>query len=115
MSERPVSRAMQLCLDQIRAGKPRSWIAKEIGVSRPHVSRYLLGHYIEEGAGKIEAAIIKRFDRRICPHDQAEKLPAQCQRIALRPRPHGFPGAESLWLCCQTCSHKPSPQEGATK
>ena len=31
----------------------------------------------------------------------------QCQRIALAPRPHGFPDAESLWQTCQTCPHKP--------
>lgn len=112
MSDTP-TKAMQICLDQIRAGKTRAWIGKEIGVSRPHVSRYLLGHYEDEGAAKIEAALIKRFDRRICPHDGEEKQPAQCLRIVLRPRPHGFPDAESLWVCCQICPHKPTPPEAS--
>lgn len=43
----------------------------------------------------------------ICPDDGREKLPAQCRRIALAPRPYGFPDAESLWQTCQTCPHKP--------
>jgi len=101
------SRAMQLCLDQLRAGKTRAWIAEQVGCGASHIRRYVLGHY-EGKAEKLEAAIVARFERRICPHDGDEKQPIQCQRIALRPRPHGFPDAESLWVCCQTCPHKPS-------
>lgn len=103
----PVSKAMQLCLDQLRAGRTRAWIAGEVGYGASHIRRYLLGHYSGMACTKLEDAIVKRFDRRICPHDGQEKLPAQCQRIALRPRPHGFPDAETLWLTCQTCPHKP--------
>lgn len=107
MAETPVSKAMQLVLDQLRAGKTRAWIATEIGVSAPHIRRYVLGHYGDKAA-RIEAAIVKRFDRRICPYDNSEKQPIQCERTALRGRPHGFPDAENLWLTCQTCQHKPT-------
>lgn len=107
MADTPVTKAMQLCLDQLRAGKTRAWIAGEIGVSACHIRRYVLGHYAGK-AKKIEEAIVKRFDRRICPHDGTEKQPIQCERTALRPRPHGFPDAENLWLTCQTCTHCPT-------
>lgn len=105
------SKAMGILLRLLADGRLKKDIAREIDYSRPAVSRYLLGSYGAE-VGKIEAAILRRYDSRICPHDGEEKLPAHCQRIAFRPRPHGFPDAESLWLCCQTCPHKPAPIEG---
>lgn len=101
-----MSKALELAFAQIGAGKSRQKIADEIGYSRPAVSRYLSGTY-GEGVVQIEAAILKRYDRRICPHDGEEKKPEQCRRVALRPRPAGFPDAETLWLACQTCQHKP--------
>lgn len=109
MTDRPITKAMQLCLDQLRAGRTRAWIAAQLGVGASHIRRYILGHY-EGKAHKLEAAIVSRFDRRICPHDGEEKQPAQCQRIALRRQPHGFPDAESLWKCCQTCPHNPKEE-----
>lgn len=102
-----MSKAMELVFEQIAAGKTKQQISLDIGYSRPAVSRYMSGTY-GDGLAKIEAAIIKRYDRRICPSDGEEKQPAQCQRIALRPRPSGFPDAETLWVCCQTCAHKPN-------
>lgn len=101
-----MSKALQLCLAQTFAGKSKTQIAADIGYSRPAVSRYMAGTY-GSGVEKVEAAIIKAYDRRICPVDGEEKAPAHCRRVALRPRPHGFPDAESLWITCQTCSHKP--------
>lgn len=97
---------MELALALVAAGKTRQQIALEIGYSRPAVSRYLSGSY---GAGveDLEAALLKRYERRLCPCDGEEKPPAQCRRIALRPRPHGFPDAETHWIACQTCPHKP--------
>ena len=105
-----MSKAMELVFEQIAAGKTKQQISLDIGYSRPAVSRYMSSTY-GEGLAKIEAAIVKRYDRRICPSDGEEKQPAQCQRIALRPRPSGFPDAETLWVCCQTCQHKPLPGE----
>lgn len=112
MSEKSISKALQLCLDQLHAGRTRAWIAKEIGCGASHIRRYMLGHY-EGKAAALETKIVARFDRRICPHDGQEKQPVQCQRVALRGRPHGFPDAENLWLACQACPHK--PKEGSAK
>jgi hypothetical protein len=114
MSNRPVSKAMQLCLDKLRAGRTRAWIAAEVGYGAAHIRRYMLGHYEGQACKKLEEAIVARFDHRICPHDGQEKQPTQCQRIALRGRPHGFPDAENLWLACQACPHKPI-KEGSAK
>lgn len=110
MADQPISKAMQLCHDQLRAGKTRAWIASEVGYGASHIRRYLLGHYTGCAMKKLEDAIVKRFDRRICPHDGQEKQPVQCQRVAFRTRPYGFPDAETLWLACQTCPHKPTKQ-----
>ncbi|MBL8395942.1 MAG: helix-turn-helix transcriptional regulator [Candidatus Accumulibacter sp.] len=102
-----LTRARQLLDEQIKAGKTQTALAAEIGYSRPAISQYLAGDY---GAAvrKIEAAIVRRYDRRLCPDDGQEKPPEHCARIALRPRPYGFPDAETLWLTCQTCPHKPA-------
>lgn len=100
------SKAMDLVFSQIGAGKSKAKIGEEIGYSRPAVSRYMSGTY-GESVTAIEAAILKAYDKRVCPHDQEEKQPDQCRRIALRPRPHGFPDAEERWLACQSCPHKP--------
>lgn len=109
-----ISPAMALVNALIADKKTRAWIAAEIGFSDSHVRRYMLGHYAgTKSLVNIEKAIIKRFDRRICPHDGTEKQPAQCQRVAFRARPYGFPDAETLWLACQSCPHKPQ-QPGAT-
>lgn len=101
-----MSKALELCLAQTFAGKSKKQIAIDIGYSRPAVSRYMSGTY-GTGVEKVEAAIIKAYDRRLCPADGEEKAPSHCNRVALRPRPHGFPDAESLWVTCRTCPHKP--------
>lgn len=99
--------ARQLINEQLAAGKSQTAIAAEVGYSRPAISQYLAGDY-GAAVGKIEAAIVRRYDRRICPDDGQEKTPEHCARIALRPRPYGFPDAETLWLSCQGCPHKPA-------
>lgn len=101
-----LSKARLLVQQQLDAGRTREWIAAQIGYSSPALKQYLLGYYLAS-ASRIEAAIVKRFERRICPHDGQEKQLQHCQRSALRPRPQGFPDAEYLWLACQTCPHKP--------
>lgn len=98
--------ALDLARAQLAAGKSKQRIALEIGYSRSTVSVWMRGVYIAEGA-RVAAAVRQTYDRRLCPDDGREKTPEHCQRIALRPRPHGFPDAESLWLCCQTCPHPP--------
>lgn len=99
---------------QLKAGKTKKEIAETIGYSRPAVSLYIAGKY-QASVAEIEAAIVKAYDQRTCPHDGEEKTPAYCRRVALRARPFGFPDAETLWLACQSCPHKPlssSPKEG---
>lgn len=101
-----MSKALDMARVMRAEGKSAAWIAREIGVSDSHIRRWMLGHYGEHAAA-LETAFLRRFERRICPHDGEEKTPQHCQRVALRPRPHGFPDAETLWLCCQSCPHKP--------
>ena len=100
--------ALDLARAQLAAGKSKQQIALEIGYSRSTVSVWMRGLYGAKG-DEVAAAVRQAYDRRICPDDGREKTPEHCQRIALRPRPHGFPDAESLWLCCQTCPNHPHP------
>lgn len=101
-----MTRAFDLLLAQLAKGITKKKIAAEIGYSRTAVSLYL-GRRYKAGVDKLEAAILKRYDIRLCPVDGAEKPPEHCRSVALRPRPHGFPDAETQWLACQTCPHKP--------
>lgn len=102
------SAAMQIVLGKLAKGVTKAAIAADIGYSPPAVSRYVSESY---GAGveKIEAAIVKAYDRRICPEDGEQKAPSRCRQIAYGPQPHGFPDAEARWRACQTCPHKPTP------
>ncbi len=101
------SKARNLVLKKLADGVTKAQIAREIGYGPSAVSLYVSGSYIAS-VDKIEAAILRAYDRRICPQDGQEKAPRQCLRIALAPRPHGFPDADSLWQACQSCPHKPS-------
>ena len=105
-----MTRAFDLLQAQLARGVTKKTMAAEIGYSRTAVSLYLANKYPAD-RHPIEAAILKRYDLRICPVDGAEKPPEHCRRIALRPRPHGFPDAETQWLACQTCPHKPNAPE----
>ncbi len=104
-----MNKAHQLARAQLAAGKSKAQIAQEIGKSRTAVSLWLAGRYGASGA-RIEAALLKTYERRTCPADGAEKPPALCRHIALRPCPSGFPDAEALWRTCQTCPHQPLPE-----
>jgi DNA transposition AAA+ family ATPase len=109
-----MSKAMALLQEKIAGGQTRAAIGLDIGYSHTAVSLYLNGKYGAQVA-KLEAAILRIYDRRICPEDGMEKRPVQCQRIALAPRPHGFPDAEALWHTCQTCPHKPTTEPEGKK
>lgn len=109
-----MSRALAIVQQKLADGMTKEAIARAIDYSRASVSLYVSGKYIAN-VERIEAAILKIYDRRICPEDGQEKAPKQCQRIALAPRPRGFPDAESLWLTCQTCPHKPEKPEEEKK
>jgi transcriptional regulator with XRE-family HTH domain len=108
-----MSHALELCFAQRAAGKTRQQIALDIGYSRPAVSRYLSGTYGESVAG-VEAAILKAYDRRDCPHTGESVDPALCHKKALGPKPFGGTSRLAWWTSCQTCPHKPE-SEGAAK
>lgn len=104
---RPALSAREHALRLVReTGITHKRIAEAIGYSRCAVTMWLAGTYAGRSR-RIEAAYMDKFAERTCPHDGEVKLPVQCRRVALRPRPAGFPDAESAWLACQTCPHKP--------
>lgn len=106
--------AMRLLLQQ-RETKTMDMIATEIGYSRTAISLYLADKY-GAGVDKLEAALLARYQTRTCPHTGHEKHPLECVRIALRPRPYGWPESEAIWLACQACPHKPpTPSEKDAK
>lgn len=101
-----MTRAAELFEAQIAAGKSLQQIGDEIGYSRTTVSLYNSGQY-RSGVACLEAAILKAYDKRTCPHTEALIEPEVCTRKALSPKPFG--GSERLawWTCCQRCPNKP--------
>lgn len=84
-------------------------VALEIDYSRPALSRYLDRTYGADPA-KLEAAIIARYDRYACPHNEQEISSPDCHRRATAPRPFGGRAKEAHWLACQTCQHNKGVQ-----
>lgn len=101
-----MSHAMELLRAQMTAGKTLQQVGREIGYSRPAVSLYNSGKYPSD-VEAIEAAIVKVYDTRTCPHTAELVGPEVCARKALSPKPFG--GSERLawWTCCQRCPNKP--------
>jgi transcriptional regulator with XRE-family HTH domain len=102
--------ALDLLAEQLHAGKTITQVAAEIGYSRPAVSRYRNGSYAE-AADKLEAAIVRAYDRRHCPHLNEPVEPALCAKKALAPRPFGGTTRLVWWKTCQSCPHKPEQPE----
>jgi hypothetical protein len=101
-----VSRALDIAFEQVAAGKSRQQIAIDIGYSRPAVSRFMSGTY-GKGLDKIEAAILKAYDKRDCPHTGEAIASEICRKKALAPKPFGGTARLVWWSTCQTCPHKP--------
>lgn len=101
-----MSRALDLALAQQAAGKTIQQIANDIGKGRTAVSLWIRGVYQANGKN-IEAAVIKAYDRRDCPHTGNEIAPDVCRKKALGAKPFGGSERRAWWLCCQTCPHKP--------
>lgn len=101
-----MSRALEITFEQVAAGKSRQQIAIEIGYSRPAVSRFMSGTY-GTGLDKIEAAILKAYDKRDCPHTGEAIASENCRKKAIRPKPFGGSARQIWWMACQTCPHKP--------
>jgi len=106
-----MSRAFELAFDQIAAGKTRQQIAVDIGYSRPTISRFMSGTY-GKGVEKVEAAILKAYDKHDCPHTGEAVASDICRKKALGPKPFGGNARQIWWATCQACPHKPT-QEGA--
>lgn len=98
-------------LDTAANDNPRglAGVAVVLGYSRPALSRYVNGSY--GNAAKLEAAIVNRYDRRICPHTGEELAPEVCRRRALVPKPFGGAARERQWIACQTCPNRPSNEK----
>lgn len=105
-----MSRALELCFAQIGNGKSRQQIAIDIGYSRPSVSRYMSGTY-GDGIQKLEAAILKAYDKRDCPHTGEAIASEVCRKKALGPKPFGGSARLIWWETCQSCPHKPEAPE----
>lgn len=83
-------------------------VADELVYSRPALSRYVNGSY--GGAAALEAAILKRYDRRTCPHTLDDIAVEVCRRRAFAPQPFGGQARLAQWSACQICPHKPDPE-----
>lgn len=105
-----MTKAMEIALGLLQHGISKTAIGKEIGYSHPTMSLYFSGKY-PAGADAIEAAILARYDRRVCPHLGQPVEPQICTRKALTPRPFGGQARERHWEACQTCQYKPSAKE----
>ena len=101
-----MSHALELIRAELASGKTLQQVGREIGYSRPTVSLYNSGKYPSE-VEAIEAAIVKAYDRRLCPHIAELIEPAVCSRKALSPKPFGGSDRLAWWKCCQHCPNKP--------
>lgn len=106
-----MSHALELIRAELAAGKTLQQVSQEIGYSRPAVSLYNSGKYPSE-VEAIEAAIVKAYDRRLCPHTAELIEPEVCTRKALSPKPFGGTERLAWWRCCQSCPNKPEPKKG---
>lgn len=76
--------------------------AREIGFSRPALSRRRSGTYADDNS-RIDAAIRAATGRLICPHLEREITPAACEAHRTKPMPRSNPDALRHWSACRTC------------
>lgn len=98
--------ALEMVRAQRAAGKTITQIAEEVGYSRTALSLFLAGRY-ERDSRKLEAAVVRTYDRRLCPYLGEEVDPELCVRKALAPKPFGGRARLAWWLACQKCPHRP--------
>ena len=91
----------------------KAGVAARLGVSRAYVSRAM-----SEGTGAY-AKVPQRFIARVidrfhvvdfCPATWQPQPRHECNK-ANRPAPTHNPLAMRIWRCCQTCPHKPNPNQ----
>lgn len=101
-------RVLALAIAAVAAAGSIAKAADQMGRSRPLLSRYLNDDL--DGVEMIEERIVKYFDRRQCPHTDAEVAPDVCRRKALAPEPFGGNARLAHWKTCQSCPHKPEKE-----
>jgi hypothetical protein len=97
------ARAIVLAL--IEGGATKAAIGKEIGYDRSSVSRWIN----EPGykGAHIEAAVLARYNRFVCPHLGTEITPSECGGYAERRCPTSNAREVRHWKACQACPYKP--------
>lgn len=97
--------AREIVLSLLAGGMTKAAIAKEIDYDRTSVSRWINepGYNGEH----VEAAVLARFSRFVCPHLKNEITPAECSAYAERAVPTSNTREVRHWRACQTCQHKP--------
>lgn len=103
-----MNRALELLRAQLAAKKSLTLIGEEIGYSRTAVSLYRDGKY-DRDSSRLEAALLRTYDTRQCPHLGEEVTPDVCVRKALSPKPFGGAARRAWWNACQRCPHHPEP------
>lgn len=101
-------RTLELARNAVAAAGNIGDAAKLLGYNRSTLSRYL-NEPDYPSPKPLEIAIIKRFDRRVCPLTSADIEREACRRRAALPRPYGNPVAIAHWAACQTCQYKEAP------
>ena len=104
------SNAHEIALRLLSGGMSRKKIADEISYSRTAISLFLSGRY-GAGTARLERAILRHFDRFPCPHLKSDITRIYCASHAMCPCPTSNTRDVRHWRACQSCPHKPNPQE----
>ena len=97
--------ARTIVLALIEGGATKAAIGKEIGYDRSSISRWI--NEPDYNGAHIEAAVLARYNRFVCPHLGSEITPGECSGYAERRCPTSNAREVRHWKACQACSHKP--------
>lgn len=99
------NKAREIVLGLLASGMTKAKVADEIGYDRSSVSRWI--NEPDYNGAYIEAAVLNRYDRLLCPHLNQEITPGDCISYACRAVPTSNAREVRHWKACQSCSHKP--------
>lgn len=105
-----LNNAREIVLGLLKNGMTKTAIGKEINYDRATVSRWI--NEPDYNGAHIEAAVLARYNRFVCPHLKKEITPVECIAFATRAVPTSNTREVRHWKTCQTCPHKPQ-QPGA--
>ncbi len=103
------NKAREIVLGLLAGGLTKAEVAIEIGYDRTSVSRWI--NEPDYSGSRIEAAVLARYNRFVCPHLKTEITPRECAAYAGRGVPTSNTREVRHWKACQTCPHKPSTGE----